>query len=139
MTQRNIHGDWNIRFENRVMYSQVIGSTNNEMSLAMYKDIKRLMLSEENRIDIPWAALTDAREWNLATPDSWEASNDVITWMAENNCIFIAILVSKKVQKFASNDGFFDSNNIIRSFFDYDEANQACLDKLEEIRLQQKN
>ncbi|MGF1741425.1 hypothetical protein L4C34_10165 [Vibrio profundum] len=131
---RNIHGNWATKFENRILFSKVDGSTNHEQSLAMFKDIQHQVLSAHPDGLEAWVALTDARDWGLATEDSWESTNRVIDWMREHQCVFLAVAFSKQLQTYAAEQGFVNEGGVIQYFYDYDEAYQACLNKLKQIK-----
>ncbi|MGF1741741.1 hypothetical protein L4C34_11825 [Vibrio profundum] len=136
MTQRNIHGNWTMNFENRILQSKITGSTNTELSQAWFEDMKCHLSSSEDNYMTPWVNLFDFRDWDLTTIDSFGNANDNIHWMSENNCILLAFVFSKKMQHFAMEKGL-SNNGIVRFFFDYGEAYQACLDKLEGAQRQQ--
>ena len=54
--------------------------------------------------------------------------NDTLEWLSTHNCISITAVFSNKLQKFAA-DTNLTQGGILHIFFDYDEAQQACLDK----------
>lgn len=129
MTEKNVHGLWTLTFENRLLYSKVDGSTNSEASEIWFKEMNELISASPEGFDKPWVALIDCRDWELAPPDFWEATNVLINWMSEHNCLLYALIFSNKVQRFAVEQGF-NNQPILRYFFDYDEAFKYCLDKL---------
>lgn len=133
MTQFRIHGEWTISFKNRIVYSKVIGATNEEASQAWLKELKGKLQSSPVGCSEPWVVLHDLRNWGTATLDTWESANENIHWILKNNCVLFTIVFSKELQKFVLNKGLKDQN-IVRLFFDYDAAYQACLDKLAEAQ-----
>ncbi|MGF1742759.1 hypothetical protein L4C34_17110 [Vibrio profundum] len=135
MTQRNIHGEWTMSVEDRLVRSKVSGSTNKELSLAWLKDLKtHLSFSSERELE-PWVLLLDCREWVGASQDAWETNNRNTDWMADNHCIFEAIVLPGKMQLFAAETELNDQS-IIHYFFSYGDALQACLDQLTELHHQ---
>lgn len=133
MAQRNIHGDWSISFEDRILRSQVTGAFNKEGNLAWLENVKSLVLSLQGSNTMPWVAIVDAVGWNMSPPDAAESTNTFIDWMTSSNCLILAIVFSTKIQKFATEERSC-GQNIIQIYFDYDEAYQACLDKLAEAQ-----
>ncbi|MGF1741453.1 hypothetical protein L4C34_10305 [Vibrio profundum] len=129
MTQRNIHGLWHMRLEGRFLYSKVTGATNKEAAQAWFDEMRQTILSSPKSDSEPWVFLDDARDWGTAPADFWETTNEVVNWMSEHNCVFIASACSKKIQSFSWEKGL-NNQNIAHLFFDYDEAHQVCLDAL---------
>lgn len=132
MKAKNVHGLWTLTFENRLLYSKVDGAINSEASEIWFKEMNEMIRSSREGFDKPWVALIDARDWELAPPDFWEATNFLVNWMSEHNCLLYALIFSNKVQRFAVEQGF-NNQPILQYFFDYDEAFQICLDKLKEV------
>ncbi|MGF1741799.1 hypothetical protein L4C34_12115 [Vibrio profundum] len=130
MKPLNAHGQWTLDFKNRILLTKVSGTTNKEASQQWLVGTKELVQLSENRYDIPWVVLNDARDWEMAALDSWEATNEVIDWLSDNNCILFAIVFSKKIHKFALEMGL-KHQGIVVLFDDYDNAYQACLNSLE--------
>lgn len=91
--------------------------------------------SSEAGHSVPWVVLHDLRDWGTATLDTWESANESIDWILKNNCVLFTIIFSKDLQNFVLKKGLRDQD-IIRFFFDYDEAYQACLDTLDEAQNQ---
>ena len=133
MKQRNIHGRWVMRLEGRVLYSKVTGATNKEAAQAWFEEMKQLILSSEDSDSKPWVFVDDTRDWGTAPEDFWEAANELVDWMSNHNCVFMASVFSKKLQSFSWESGF-NNQSILQVFFDYDEACQTCLDKLAEAQ-----
>lgn len=129
MKRRNIHGDWTMSFEKRVLRSSVIGSTNQEASKAWLNELKHTVTSSAGGSVEPWVMLIDGSLWEMSPDEVWDTNNEFVAWVASNNCIFLAFVFSKKIQSFALEKGL-DDNSIFSVYFDYDEANQACLEKL---------
>lgn len=133
MTQRNIHGEWTMSFENRILYSKITGSTNKEASQAWFEEIKAYVLASSSGDIQPWVILNDARLWDMAPQDVSDTNERIANWMKEHHCLCHCLIFSNKVQSFGpkkeiSNRGFY------QYFFDYDEAYQTCLDKLAEAQ-----
>ncbi|MGF1743297.1 hypothetical protein L4C34_20070 [Vibrio profundum] len=136
MTKRNIHGAWTIRFEDRILYSKVIGATNKEAAESWFEEVRQhITFSYSNCIE-GWVFINDARQWDLSSPDFWEGANKAIEWMCNHNCIFMALVHSKQIQNFVTEKEL-DGHGVVHLFFDYDEAYQACLDKLAEAKRKQ--
>ncbi|MGF1741927.1 hypothetical protein L4C34_12770 [Vibrio profundum] len=129
MTNRNIHGNWTMSFESRLLKTKVIGATNSEAAKSWLEEAKRLVLSSSEKDETPWVVWNDCREWGSTALDASEEHNHVIDWLSEHNCILYAVVFSKKFQQFSASSAF-ESQTITRYFFDGDEAYQACLDKL---------
>lgn len=129
MKQLNIHGQSTMNFENQILHSKVTGSTNKELSIVWFEDMKRCVLSSTYGDREPWVTLTDARGWEMASPDIEEVTNTTIEWATNHNCLLFGILLSKNIQKFAMEKEF-GEHSIVRFFFSADEAKQACLDIL---------
>lgn len=133
MTERNIHGEWTMSFETRILKSEVIGTTNAEAGKLWFKELDRYLLASEEKYDAPWVILLDCRQWNMTALDTWEVNNEITTWLSNNGCIFEAMIFSKKIQYFDAQQGL-DNHKIIHYFFDYDEAYQAGLDALADAK-----
>lgn len=131
MIQRNIHGDFTMTFENRLLNVESWGATNRELGLAWFDCMQKCVESSPEKYTTPWAALNDCRQWDIASLDSWETYNEVVSWMSDHNCVLLSFLVNRKIQEFAINNGYKDKS-ILKVYFDYDEAYQACLNKLAE-------
>lgn len=135
MTQRNIHGEWTMSFSDRLVRSTVSGATNKELSLAWLEDLKaHLSFSLERDLE-PWVLLLDCREWVGASQDAWETNNRNTDWMADNHCIFEAIVLPGKMQLFAAETEL-NEQSIIHYFASYGDALQACIDQLTELQRQ---
>lgn len=128
MANRNIHGHWSMTFENRFLLSKSIGATNAEHSVAFLKELKKLVLSSPEGVTTPWILINDAREWEGLSLDAGEQNDKITEWVQQNNCIFFAVVMDNKLQKFTTDSAL--SNQTFTVFFDYDEAYQACKDKL---------
>ncbi|MGF1743291.1 hypothetical protein L4C34_20040 [Vibrio profundum] len=135
MKHRNIHGDWEMFFSDRMLQSELIGSFNKEGGQAWFKEMKERVLTSPDRDERPWATLINARNWDMASSDSWDTNNELANWMPEHNCVLFAVVLSKKIQEFAVEKGM-ENQKIMKLFFDYDEAHQACLDALFEAQNQ---
>lgn len=83
----------------------------------------------------PWVCLVDARDWKLSPQDAWRAANELTSWMYQNHCALMAIVLSNKMQQF-SFDKELSHSDILFSF-DYDEAHQSCLNALAGSKNQQ--
>lgn len=129
MTRRNIHGDWTMSFHNRILRSAVIGSTNQEASKAWLNELKAMVTSSAAGVSEPWVMLIDGSLWEMSPDEVWDTNNEFVAWVMSNNCIFLAFVLSKKIQSFALEKGLNDQS-VINIYFDYDEANLACLAKL---------
>ncbi|MGF1743185.1 hypothetical protein L4C34_19440 [Vibrio profundum] len=134
MTQRNIHGEWTMSFENRFLHSEVTGPTNTEAALAWFEEMKKLV-STSSGTCTPWVLLIDSRNWETSPQEQWDSNNVIITWTKENDCCFLAVVYSNKIQEYSAKTGL-DAKNTSHHviFFDYDEAYQTCLDKLAEAQ-----
>ncbi|MGF1741458.1 hypothetical protein L4C34_10330 [Vibrio profundum] len=132
MTQRNIHGDWTMSFEKRVVLAKTIGSINAEACVAWLDEMKDKIQSSPEGYTTPWVLLTDSRDWEGGSPESWANIDDILSWMFSHNCIFNAVVVNKKLQIWAGETNL--NNQYYKVFYDYDEAYQTCLDKLAEAQ-----
>lgn len=70
MTQRNIHGNWSMDFEGRILKSKITGSTNKEANVAWLEELQQKILSSPVSEAGPWVALIDARDWGMASQDA---------------------------------------------------------------------
>ncbi|MGF1743289.1 hypothetical protein L4C34_20025 [Vibrio profundum] len=133
MAKRNIHGEWTIRLDDRFLYSDVVGSTNTEASLAYLEELKQTILTSPGGVKSPWVILHDGRRWEMSSADA-KVGNDAITdWCKEHQCMLFAIVLENSMQRFAS-EIVFKEQSILKFYFDYDEAYQACLDALAEAK-----
>lgn len=126
MPQRNIHGDWTMNFEGRILKSKVIGATNSEASMAWFEDLKSNILHSPEGVDTSWVGLIDFRDWQGSSLDSLSQYQVATTWATQNNAIMCACVISKKLQGYSLkqlNDNMPDDFN--QYFFDYDEAYQT--------------
>ncbi|MGF1740965.1 hypothetical protein L4C34_07785 [Vibrio profundum] len=137
MVQRNIHGEWALRVEKQMLHAKVTGSTNKEACQVWAEEVKEIILSSLGGGAVPWVYLVDGRHWEMASSDSWEASNEFIEWISEHNCILCAFVLSKKIQRFALINGL-ENQSVFQVFFHYNEAYQACLDSLTEAQKRHK-
>ena len=128
MAGKNIHGHWDMTFENRILLSKSIGATDAEASVAFLKELQELVLSSPEGVTTPWVAISDSRNWGGLSLDAGEATDKITEWVQKNNCIFSAVVMSKKLQKFTTDTAL--SNQTFTVFFDDDEAYQACKEKL---------
>ncbi|MGF1739473.1 hypothetical protein L4C34_00030 [Vibrio profundum] len=132
MKQRNIHGVWDMSFENHCLHCRFTGATNESAANAWFDDMKHHVLSSPDKGKLPWVILSDMREWGISSLDAWDKNNENAEWMMKHGCIYISMVFSKKLQKFSVEQGF---NNLqpFQFFSDYDEAKQSCIDKLASI------
>lgn len=133
MPQRNIHGDWTMTFEGRILKSKLIGATNSEAGIAWLEDLKSNILRSPERTDTPWVGLIDFRDWQGTSLDSINQYQVATNWATQHGAIMCACVISKELQGYSLkqlNEHMSDDFN--RYFFDYDEAYQACLNKLAE-------
>ncbi|MGF1742982.1 hypothetical protein L4C34_18340 [Vibrio profundum] len=134
MTRRNVHGDWTVKFENRILYNEGHGAGNKEGAVTWLEEVEEMVLSSPESDKTPWVILSDIRDWEGFSLDAWGSLDDIQEWMLAHNCVFIAVLVSTKLMEFATT-----TNAKVQKFtiyYDYDEAHQACLDKLAEAQSQ---
>ncbi|MGF1743277.1 hypothetical protein L4C34_19960 [Vibrio profundum] len=129
MVGRTVHGEWDMKFEGRILRSKLSGSTNKEAVQVWFDEMYQLLYSSPDKDLVPWCALMDARDWGMAPLDAWEANNQLINWMSQHNCVLFSAVFSKKIQLFSAENGF-DTQGIVEFFFDYGKAYQACLYKL---------
>ncbi|MGF1743280.1 hypothetical protein L4C34_19975 [Vibrio profundum] len=134
MIQRNIHGEWAFTFEGRLMTTKLVGQSNREASLAWFKDMKSNLLSSPESDRSPWVLLFDCTEWLLGPEDIADTNNKIMTWMTSHNLVFEAAVFSYKLQEFAIDQQDFDTKSVLHYFYDYDEAYQACLNKLADFQ-----
>ncbi|MGF1741004.1 hypothetical protein L4C34_07980 [Vibrio profundum] len=87
-------------------------------------------MSSQGSDNLPWVILQDCRQWEITSLDAWSTANDIINWMLEHNCIYVAFVFSIKLQQFAFDSEVHNASNL-HFHFDYKEAYQACLDTLE--------
>ncbi|MGF1739992.1 hypothetical protein L4C34_02710 [Vibrio profundum] len=120
-------------FENRLLHSEITGASNKEAAQAWFEQMKGLVLSSPEGDTQPWVLLTDSREWGVASQDAWEAINELTDWMCEHNCVLSAVVFSNKIQHYSADQGL-NEQQILRFFFDYDEAYQACISALSKAR-----
>ncbi|MGF1743182.1 hypothetical protein L4C34_19410 [Vibrio profundum] len=116
-------------FENRIFYSEVIGASNDEAAKAWFKDMRQTIQKPIHGGTEPWVTLFDGRNWGTASPDAMENNSKSVVWMSKNNCLLCAIVLSKKLQQFSMSKQI-SNHTLVQFYFDYDEAYQACLDKL---------
>ncbi|MGF1740288.1 hypothetical protein L4C34_04230 [Vibrio profundum] len=136
MAHRTPHGNWTMKFKGNLLHCWTSGSTNTEAALAWFEEMKR-RVSERADKDAPWAILIDCREWDICTPEQWDANNFIMTWQREHGSCFLAVVYSNKLQEYSAKIGLGDENSSYHViFFDFDEAYQACLDKLTEAQSQ---
>ncbi|MGF1741456.1 hypothetical protein L4C34_10320 [Vibrio profundum] len=133
MTPRNIHGDWKMHLEGRILYSKVVGGINEEATKAWFEEMKQCILSSTDGDTKPWVLLNDCTEFLGAALDSWEAINEVTDWECQHNCVLLATVISNKVQNYLM-DTILNGQLALHVYFDYDEAYQACLEKLAEVQ-----
>ncbi|MGF1743177.1 hypothetical protein L4C34_19385 [Vibrio profundum] len=95
-----------MRFENRMLLSEVRGSTNNEAAAKWLEDLKKHILSSLGGCELPWTVLIDGRDWELTSLDSKKGNDELITWSQEHRCALYAIVVSTKLQEFAAANEF---------------------------------
>lgn len=130
MAQRNIHGEWTMSFEHRIFKSKTTGAINAETCVAWLDDMKDKIFSYHDGVTTPWVHITDSRGWEGGSSDSWEGVDNINNWTLAHNCIFIASVIDKKLYQWAVEANLKNQNYTV--FSDYDEAYQACLDKLSE-------
>ncbi|MGF1741452.1 hypothetical protein L4C34_10300 [Vibrio profundum] len=118
-------------FENRVFLAKTIGSLNAEGCVAWLDEMKDKIQSSPEGDTTPWVLLTDSRDWEGGSSDSWANIDDILDWMFSHNCIFNAVVFSKKLLEWAGDKNL--SNRYYKVFYDYDEAYQACRDALTEL------
>ncbi|MGF1740202.1 hypothetical protein L4C34_03800 [Vibrio profundum] len=135
MTQRNIHGEWEIKFQERILITTVSGATNEEAAHVWFNEVKQCILESKHKKTTPWCFISDLRNWEMSPSEVWEPTNAVFSWAFDNQCIFWGFIFSKQIQKFALERGALSSDKF-QFFFGYDEAYQACLDKLAEAKNQ---
>lgn len=135
MTQRNIHGEWTMNFEDRILYSTVSGATNREASLGWLHEMQEKIGSSREKDTTPWVICHDCRNWIGAAPDVWETNNIIMDWLTEHNCIFMASVLPGEMQIYLTEKEL-RGQYILQCFVSYDEAHQACLDRLAEARKQ---
>ncbi|MGF1743176.1 hypothetical protein L4C34_19380 [Vibrio profundum] len=135
MTQRNIHGIWTMYFENRILHTKVTGSFNREGTQAFFDEMQSLLFSSKKGDAVPWAMLNDARDWELAALDAWDAGNEGINWMNDHNCVLFSVVYSVKVHTAITKKGI-DNQDILQYHYDYNEAYQACIDALAKAQCQ---
>ena len=63
-------------------------------------------------------------------------TNDFVGWLSQHNCRSFSLVYSNHIQRFAADKGIINQD-IMRIYFDYDEAYQTCLDKLAQAQKQQ--
>lgn len=126
---RNIHGVWDLSFNDGILVTKVLGATNEEAGKAWFEEVNRCVLSPEGAASEPWASISDLRQWDMAPEEVWEESRQFVTWFAEHNCVFFTFVFSKKIQAFAPQQALKDYP-MVGFFFDYDEAYRECANKL---------
>ncbi|MCL9780767.1 hypothetical protein M9194_04855 [Vibrio sp. S4M6] len=131
MKSRNIHGEWSISFENRILHCVGSGAFNAEASAAFFQEVKNTVLNSENGDSSPWVFLSDLRHWQGSSLDSWEEVDKSIEWMTKHNCVFFALVLENKLQEYAEEKHVTDRSKH-QSFFDFEQAYQVCMDKLME-------
>lgn len=132
MKQRNIHGLWEMNFENHCLNCKFMGATNESAACAWFDEMKHHVLSSPDKGKLPWVALSDMREWGISSLDVWEKNNEILEWMMGNGCMYVSMVFSKELQRFSFEQGV-DNLQPFRFFTDYDEAKQACVDKLASV------
>lgn len=135
MTQHNIHGDFTMTFENRLLDTATWGATNSELGFAWFNSMKKHLDSSQEKYSVPWVIINDLSRWEMSSTDSWDVYDDVVSWVDENNCLLIAFVVKNQVHSFALRK-IFPKQSIVGVFSSYAEAHQACLEKLAESQRQ---
>ncbi|MGF1741758.1 hypothetical protein L4C34_11910 [Vibrio profundum] len=138
MSKRRIHGDWTMVFEGRILKSKIIGATNSEAGIAWLEELKVNIIQSPEGVDTPWVGFLDFRDWQGTSLDSLEQYQVATSWATQNNAIMCAYVISKELQGYSIkklNSNMLD-DSFNRYFFSYDEAYQACLDKLSEVQKQ---
>ena len=135
MANCNAHGEWVMTFENRILNNKPTVAANEEGCIEWFEELKHKVLSSSEGDTIPWVLLADLRNWEGLSIESWPIIDEVATWQREHNCVLIAVLPQHQLHKYTNEKYLNDGNkSILRNFYDYDEAYQACLDKLAESR-----
>ncbi|MGF1742177.1 hypothetical protein L4C34_14035 [Vibrio profundum] len=129
MHQLSVHGKWTLEFKNRILHTQVSGPTNKEASDEWLEDALKVIELSDDCYEDPWVVINDARDWEMASLDFWESANDVIHFLEEKNCVLFVVVFSRKIHQYTLEKGL-DDQSIVKLFGDYDEAYQACIDKL---------
>lgn len=97
MPARNIHGQWSMVLEGRVLKSEIVGSTNSEASFAWFEELKSNLLSSPEGISTPWVICIDCRQWEGSSQDNSDAHHIVTDWAKQNNAVMCAFVISKKI------------------------------------------
>ncbi|MCL9780231.1 hypothetical protein M9194_02145 [Vibrio sp. S4M6] len=132
MVGRNVHGSWTMSFEDRILKTKVTGATNAEAAKIWLLEAKELVLSSSEADSTPWGVLNDCREWGTSGLDDWESHNQTVDWLTRHNCVIFALVLASKIQHYSVEHGFVNQS-IVNIFSDYDEAYQACLNKLSDL------
>lgn len=135
MVQRNIHGEWSISFTHRLCLAKISGETNEEGSKAYFNELQEHLFLSPESDTTHWSYLLDCRDWSGASLDTWEANNSIMDWLIEHNCCLHALVMKGDLQVYAV-EKYMNQKGIIQYYFNYDEAYQACLDKLAAMRSQ---
>ena len=133
MTERNIHGNWTMSFESRVFIAKVIGATNKEAGQQFVKDMQEIVLSSAESDCAPWVFINDGRLWEMDSMDTDDIYREFMSWLSAHNCVYYALVFSKKIQKFAMDERVGEESSI-QFYFDYEEAHRDCLQKLAEAQ-----
>jgi len=81
---QNIHGQWKLEVNNKVLLQWFEGSWNEEATLAYMKEFKEVaqpLISED------WAILSIFDDWDLGVPDIEPHIIEHCQWFKDNSCI----------------------------------------------------
>ncbi|MGF1740588.1 hypothetical protein L4C34_05825 [Vibrio profundum] len=129
---RNIHGDWTMSYEDQILKSTLIGAFNQEANLSWFNEVKQTVTTS-SRSKKYWVALLDAQNWEMSSQGNQETNEEIMNQLMVLGCLGLYMVFSKKVQEFALKEEM-QEQSFLQSFFDYDEAYQACLDVLAEAK-----
>ena len=74
MTQRNLHGDWTMIFENRIIQTDLTGSFNQEATVVYVNEIKEHVSSSPGGLALPWGVLQNCQHWESPRQPSQKPS-----------------------------------------------------------------
>ena len=96
-TTRLEHGTFELQIKGKTLISKAFGAWNYETALRYAKECRKLI--EQNLLNEPWASIVDLSEWELATPDIWDAIDELNVWASENNLKHEVVILSLSLQK----------------------------------------
>ena len=118
MAHLNEHGNFKISINSQTIILEAYGAWNYETAIRFCHDFKQSVKKIESK---PWASLIDLREWDLSTPDIWEAIDDLTIWSEQHNQRYEATIYINNIQKTLLEQSQQNFENISVQYFDQPE------------------